>query len=93
MFATLPNFNQMDAEGFRVSAVGSASGYSVGSASAYAASSPGASSGIYAGSGGITAPLPTPAAHAARDLPEIETLNVELSKDNQGMENMLIIKV
>jgi hypothetical protein len=68
VFATLPNFNQLDDSGFRVSAGGAAIGFS--------AASP--------GSGGITAPLPTPAAHVTRDLPEIETLNVELCKDNQG---------
>jgi hypothetical protein len=78
MFATLPNFNQLDEDGFRVSAVGGNSAYA-------ASSSPGGGSSVYAGSGGITAPLPTPAAtHSARDLPEIETLNVELCKDNQG---------
>jgi hypothetical protein len=78
MFATLPNFNQLDEDGFRVSAVGGNSAYA-------ASSSPGGGSSVYAGSGGITAPLPTPAAtHAARDLPEVETLNVELCKDNQG---------
>ena len=78
MFATLPNFNQLDEDGFRVSAVGGNSAYA-------ASSSPGGGSSVYAGSGGITAPLPTPAAtHATRDLPEIETLNVELCKDNQG---------
>ena len=37
-------------------------------------------------SAGTTAPLPTPAANLARDLPEIETFEVELSKDNQGIQ-------
>ena len=34
---------------------------------------------------GMTAPLPTPAANPARDLPEIQTSEIELSKDNQGL--------
>ena len=38
-----------------------------------------------AGSGGTTAPLPTPAVTGNRDLPEIETMDVELVKDNQGL--------
>ena len=33
---------------------------------------------------GLTAPLPTPAANPARDLPEIQTSEIELAKDNQG---------
>ena len=37
------------------------------------------------GSGGTTAPLPTPAVTGARELPEIETMDVELVKDNQGL--------
>ena len=37
------------------------------------------------GSGGTTAPLPTPAVSGARDLPEIETMEVELVKDSQGL--------
>ena len=42
-------------------------------------------SGVGPGSGGTTAPLPTPAVTGARDLPEIETMDVELVKDNQGL--------
>ena len=38
-----------------------------------------------AGSVGTTAPLPTPAVTGNRDLPEIETMDVELVKDNQGL--------
>eukprot|EP00092_Neocalanus_flemingeri_P029346 GFUD01031858.1.p1 GENE.GFUD01031858.1~~GFUD01031858.1.p1 ORF type:complete len:2139 (-),score=780.47 GFUD01031858.1:627-7043(-) len=34
---------------------------------------------------GTTAPLPTPAVSAPRDMPEIETMEVELVKDNQGL--------
>ena len=34
---------------------------------------------------GTTAPLPTPAMTAPRDMPEIETMEVELVKDNQGL--------
>jgi len=34
---------------------------------------------------GTTAPLPTPAMPAPRDMPEIETMEVELVKDNQGL--------
>jgi len=34
---------------------------------------------------GTTAPLPTPAMTAPRDMPEIETMAVELVKDNQGL--------
>ena len=37
------------------------------------------------GSAGTTAPLPTPAVTGARDLPEIETMEVELVKDSQGL--------
>ena len=38
----------------------------------------------YGGSGGTTAPVPTPAAASSRDLPEIQTFEIELQKDNQG---------
>ena len=34
---------------------------------------------------GTTAPLPTPAVSAPRDMPEIETMDVELVKDSQGL--------
>ena len=42
-------------------------------------------SGGGSGSGGTTAPLSTPAVTGNRDLPEIETMDVELVKDNQGL--------
>ena len=38
----------------------------------------------FGGSGGTTAPVPTPAAPSSRDLPEVETFDIELKKDNQG---------
>ena len=34
--------------------------------------------------GGITAPVPTPAAGNMTHLPEVESFQVELHKDNQG---------
>ena len=40
-------------------------------------------SALYGGS--TTAPLPTPAVSAPRDMPEIETMDVELVKDRQGL--------
>ena len=40
--------------------------------------------GVSSYSAGTTAPLPTPAATVARELPEVESFEVELSKDNQG---------
>jgi len=36
-------------------------------------------------SAGTTAPLPTPANNLARELPEVETFEIELNKDNQGL--------
>ena len=36
--------------------------------------------------GGITAPVPTPAAGNMTHLPEVESFQVELHKDNQGKE-------
>jgi hypothetical protein len=85
IFSTLPNFNQLEEPGFRVSA-GAAGSYAVAATSPAGSSAYSPSGSVYAASsGGISAPLPTPAGHAgARDLPEIETLNVELCKDNQG---------
>ena len=45
----------------------------------------GGGGGAGPGSAGTTAPLPTPAVTGARELPEIETMDVELVKDNQGL--------
>lgn len=40
--------------------------------------------------GGTTAPVPTPAAGNITHLPEVESLQVELHKDNQGKEIFLL---
>ena len=51
----------------------------------YRVTSGGGGGGAGPGSAGTTAPLPTPAVTGARELPEIETMDVELVKDNQGL--------